>query len=275
MKPARIIRCLPISVAVLGCCVTAGCERSPRLVNVAPPEVSVSRPVEREVTEYFEATGQTVAVEAVEIRARVPGHLTEVNFKEGTEVLQGDVLFQIDPRPFEAELAQAEAELASARAQLKRAEADVARTRALVPKGASSLRDLETGVAAKETAEANIKAAQAHIDQAKLQLEWSRITAPISGRISRANVTAGNLIQLVGTSSDVLTTIVTTAPMYVYFDADEGEMLRQQDAFRKRGLAPRPSDIKSLEIPVWMALATERGFAYEGVLDFLDRKSVV
>jgi RND family efflux transporter MFP subunit len=262
-----------LQVALSAVCIaTLGCRREPEVVAPPPPEVSVSRPVERKVADFFETTGETAAVESVDVRARVSGYLTKVNFEEGSDVKQGDVLFEIDERPFRAELQQAQAELATASAQLKRARAAVARIETLLPRGAASARDYETSIAAKETAEAQIQMAQSHIDKANLQLEWARVTAPINGRIGRARVTVGNLIQLLGTSSDVLTTIVRTDPAYVYFEADEASMLRRQQIAREAGRDPRPQHVKALGVPVWIALATDTTFSHQGLVDFIDNR---
>jgi multidrug efflux system membrane fusion protein len=249
-----------------------GCSSGPEVVSLPPPEVSVSQPIERDVTEYFDTTGRTTAVESVEVRARVPGYLVSVDFREGAAVKQGDLLFQIDPRQYQAAVLQAEGELARWEAELRKGEADVARNRRLLPKGAASEKDLETAIASKETADAQIKSAKARLEEAKLNLEYASITAPISGRVSRANVTVGNLIHLSGATSNVLTTLVSTNPIHVYFDVDEQTMLRYQEAYRQQGADTRAENIKELQIPVEIGLATEEGYPHRGVLDFIDNR---
>jgi multidrug efflux system membrane fusion protein len=260
------------SVALAAALTLAGCSNEPQVVSLPPPEVSVSQPIERDVTEYFETTGRTTAVESVEVRARVSGYLVRVDFEEGANVKQGDLLFQIDPRQYEAAVLQAEGELARWEAELRKAEADVARNKRLLPQGAASEKDLEAAIASKETSQAQIKSAKARLENANLDLEYARITAPISGRVSRATVTVGNLIQLSGTTSNVLTTLVSTDPIYVYFDVDERALLAYQENYRQRGADTRPEHVKELQVPVEIGLATDEAYPYRGVLDFLDNR---
>jgi len=251
--------------------IVASCGGGTDVVTLPPPEVSVSQPVAREVGDYFMTTGQVAAVESVDVRARVSGYLVGVHFVEGAEVTQGDLLFEIDPRPYQATAQQAEANLARWEAERRKAEADVARTQKLLPRGAASERDLEVAIANKETALAEIKAANASIDEANLNLEWSSVVAPISGRVSKANVTAGNLIQLSGASSNVLTSVVSTNPIYVYFDVDEQTVLERQAANRAEGRPSRPDRVKDLDLPVEIALGSG-DFDTRGVLDFIDNQ---
>ncbi len=264
--------CRAAGAAAVLAALLAGCGGAPEVVALPPPEVAVSQPIEREVTDYFETTGHTAAVEEVEVRARVPGYLTRVSFTDGQIVRKGDVLFEIDPRPYQAAVLQAEGEIGRWEAQLRSADADVARTKRLLPKGAASERDLEVAVASKETAEAEIKSARARLETARLDLEYATVVAPIDGRTSRTAVTVGNLIQLSGASSSVLTTLVTIDPIYVYFDIDERTMLRYQANYRERGEDARPEHVRDLEIPVEMGLATDEGFPYRGMLDFVDNR---
>jgi RND family efflux transporter MFP subunit len=257
---------------LLGAAAMLGCQSGPTVVTLPPPEVTVSQPVAREVGDYFVTTGQVAAVESVDVRARVSGYLFGVHFEDGTEVKQGDLLFEIDPRPYQATLEQAEADLARWEAERRKAEADVVRTQKLLPRGAASERDLEVAIAAKETAIASIKAAKASIDQANLNLEWARVIAPISGRVSRASITKGNLIQLSGSSSDVLTTLVSMDPMYVYFDIDEATVLERQAANRAAGRPSRPDRVKDLNLSVEIALGGHGAFEIKGPLDFVDNR---
>src|SRR5438552_9133714 len=195
----------------------AGCKRQPpALAATPPPVVVVSQPVQREITDYYEYTGRTAAKEAVEVRARVSGYLVKVNFQEGAVVKKGDLLFQIDPRPFQAVLEEAKGQVAQLEARLARAEADVARDERLLPKGAASQKDLDTANADRGEARAGIQSARAAVDRAALDLEFTQVTAPISGRISRYLLTEGNLVTM---DSTLLTTIVSIDPMYAYFDA--------------------------------------------------------
>ncbi|HVO22441.1 MAG TPA: efflux RND transporter periplasmic adaptor subunit [Candidatus Margulisiibacteriota bacterium] len=245
------------------------CGGKPELASLPPPEVAVSQPVEQTAIEYFTTTGRTAAIEEVDIRARVGGYLVKVNFQDGRDVKAGDVLFEIDPRPYEAEVMRAEGDVAKWQAQLRKAQADVARNTRLLPKGAASERELETSIAAKESAEAEIKATQARLADAKLNLEFATIVAPIDGRVSRTTVTKGNLIQPAGQmTSAPLTTLVKMDPIYAYFDVDERTLLR----VRERGTVANGGDIRALNVPVEIGLVGETGFPRRGVIDFVDNR---
>jgi RND family efflux transporter MFP subunit len=229
------------------------------------PVVMVSRPVEREITDYAEFTGRTAAVDTVEVRARVSGYLVKVNFQEGAVVKKGDLLLQIDPRPFQAVLDQAKGQVAQWEAKLARAEADVARDERLLPKGAASQKDLDQAVADRGEARAAIQSTRAAVDQATLNLEFTRVTAPISGRISRYLITEGNLVTA---DTTLLTTIVSIDPMYAYFDVDERTVLRVQELIR----TGRARFARDGEVPVALALATDKGFPHQGTINFVDNQ---
>lgn len=235
-----------------------------------PPEVIVSQVVSRDVTDFGEYTGRMDSVETVEVRARVSGYLDEIRFKDGDEVERGAVLFQIDPRPFQASLQNAEGQKAQWEARLVRAKADVDRYKKLVPTGAATQQDLDKAQADVGEATAAIQSAEATIKQANLDLEFSTITARIGGKISRAMITKGNLVRA---DSDLLTTIVSLDPIYVYFDVDERSALQFAE-YRRSSRSPaatRP-DLATLEIPVYIGLANEQGYPHEGVIRFVDNK---
>jgi RND family efflux transporter MFP subunit len=233
----------------------------------------VSQPIERPVGESYETTGRTEAVESVDIRARVSGYLVKVGFRDGTEVKKGDELFLIDPRPYEAEVLRAEGELARWEASLRKAVADVARNQRLLPKGAASEKDLESSIAARDSAEAEIQAARARLQQAKLDLEFTRVTAPIGGQVSRTNVTVGNLIQAASPSeASVLTTLVSLDPVYVYFDIDEHTLLRVREQRIADGQQVGADAIRQTPPPVEIALASDSGYARRGAMDFIDNR---
>jgi len=234
------------------------------MTSVPPPTVTTSQPVERAVIDYDEYTGRTAAVEEVEVRARVSGYLNKVNFKEGSEVHKGDLLFVIDPRPFQTVLDAAMGQVAQWDAKRARAEADVARTQRLLPRGAASQKDLDTAMADLNEARAAIQSGQAAVNRAILDLEFTKVTAPISGRISRTFITEGNLVNADAT---VLTTIVSLQPMYAYFDVDERSMLRYQQ------LARASNQTKARgRAPVSLTLANETIEPQQGVLDFVDNR---
>ena len=258
-----------LAAAVALAAIAAACSNKPELASLPPPEVAVGQPVEQTATEYFTTTGRTAAIEEVDVRARVGGYLVKVNFEDGRDVKAGDVLFEIDPRPYEAEVMRSEGDVAKWQAQLRKAEADVARNRRLLPKGAASERELETSIAAKESAQAEITSAQARLTDAKLNLEFASIVAPIDGRASRTAVTKGNLIQPAGQMSTApLTTLVKMDPIYVYFDVDERTILR----VRERGTAANGGDVRALNVPVEIGLVGETGFPRKGVIDFVDNR---
>ncbi len=251
----------------------SGCgdeEKGRQATAPPPPEVTVSQVVGREITDFAEFTGRTDSAETVDVRARVSGYLTEIHFTDGQEVRKEDLLFLIDPRPFEATLNNAEGQKAQWQAKLARAKADVQRYEQLVPTGAATQQDLDRVIADRGEAVAAIQSADATIASANLDLEFSRITAPISGQISRAIITRGNLVR---GDNDLLTTIVSLDPIYVYFDVSERDLLRLME----RGRSSRPPsgtqpEFRSLRIPIYLGLANEQGYPHEGVVDFADNR---
>jgi len=260
---------------VLGLVTLAGCrqESQPQTAAPPPPEVTIAQVVERAVIDYEVFTGRLESAENVEIRARVRGYLTQVNFTDGDEVKTGTLLFEIDPRPFEAQLSFAEGQKAQWLAKRDKAQSDVSRYESLVPTGAASAQDLDKARAELGEAVAAIQSAEASIAQARLDLEFSKITAPIDGQLGRALITKGNLVQSGAGPDALLTTMVSLEPMYAYFDVDERSMLR----FRERGRATQPEGaaqpaVASLKIPVYLALSNDDGFPFEGVMDFADNR---
>src|SRR5262249_26597917 len=198
-----------------------------------PPKVTVSQPSSREVVEWEEYTGRLEAAESVEVRARVNGYLQSIHFKDGSIVKKGDLLFVIDPRPYQAELERAKAELALATARLERTEKDLARAQKLLQVHAASQEEVDTRVADQRQAQESVQAARAMVNAAQLNVEFTQVRAPISGRISRYFVSIGNLING-GTTvqSTLLTTIVSLDPIYCYFEADERAYLKDMRLLR-------------------------------------------
>ena len=199
-----------------------------------PPQVDVAQVISRKVTEFDEFTGRFEAVERVEIRPRVSGYIASVNFAEGREVHKGEVLFVIDPRPYEADYKHAKAQLDQARSQSVLAKSERERASKLLQAHAISQEEFDTRVAGLEQADANVEAAQAALDTAALNLTFTRVTAPISGRISRALVTEGNLVS---TGQTLLTTLVSLDPIYVRFDGDEQAYLKYTKLARENAQA--------------------------------------
>jgi RND family efflux transporter MFP subunit len=231
--------------------------------------VSVSLPVEREVTDHAEYTGRIAPVDSVEVRSHVWGFLDKVNFKEGVLVKKGDVLFELDPRPYQALLEAAKAKVAQDEAQLTYDEAEYKRNLGLVGSGAVTRSDLDKTAAARDVDKANIAADKAVVVARELDVGYTKVIAPVSGRASRYVVTVGNLIQ----SGDqgggtLLTTIVSVDPMYVYFDADEYTVLRVRQLIREGKI----KSARDVDLPCWLGLANEEGFPYKGVLNFVDNQ---
>ena len=268
------------SVAILMSCgwlAVAGCKKETARAAPPPPPVTVAQPIVREVLDYDEFTGRLAAVEEVEVHARVRGYLTDIGFKDGDEVKKGQMLFQIDPRPFEAQVKIAEGMVEQVKSKRITAQADVARYKELVPQGAAKQQDLDKAIGQLGEAEAGIHSAEADVDRAKLDLEFAKVTAPIVGMISRANVTAGNLIGGTGSPDQVLSTIVRMDPIYVYFDVDQraAQQYLKAAAERRGTSAPsgtQPVKVRDLNIPFHFGLASEDGFPHEGIIDFLDNK---
>jgi len=253
-------------VIALGCAMLGGCQHeTPKLAPTKPPVVMVGQPVTKEVSDYEDFTGRSDAVFSVEVRARVTGYLDKVLFEDGSEVKEGDVLFQIDPRPYEAALAAAEATVVQSEAHGKRLEADHRRASNLFTRGAISREEVDRIAGDYAEASAAVGIARAQRDLAKLNLQFTKVTAPIGGRTSRRLVDPGNLIQADTTS---LTSIVSLDPMYVYFDVDERTMLRIRRLIREGRMKSRTE----AEVPVLVGLSDEEGFPHRGLINFSDNR---
>ena len=247
----------------------SGCGNDATATAQAPaPQVSVASALEREVTEWDEFTGRVEAVESVEVRPRVTGYIESVNFTEGSTVRKGDLLFVIDPRPYRAELSKAEAELARAVARSELAASDAARSKTLVDIKAVSREEYDTRVNASREATANVAAARAAVDAAKLNLEFTRVTSPIAGRVSKAAVTAGNLVTGGSNAATLLTTVVSLDPIYVTFEGDE-QIYLKYTALAQRGERQSSRDAAN---PVLMGLANEDDYPRRGVMVFVDNQ---
>lgn len=250
-----------------------GCSGTmPAAVQPQPPKVTVAKPERRSVVEYVEFPGQTAAVGEVEVRARVSGYIVKIHFEDGQEVKQGDVLFEIDPRPYQLALNRATGELEHAKALVQRAKTNLSRAERLRPSGAVSEDECERAVADLKVQQACIQKAEAALDEAELNLEFTRVVSPIDGRVSRRQVTEGNLIQNGSSASTVLTTVVTVDPVYVYFNIEEPTLLRYEHLGWRAGDQTLFSRIKELKVPVEIGLADEEGFPHAGRLDFVDNQ---
>jgi RND family efflux transporter MFP subunit len=232
------------------------------------PAVTVAPVPRREVTEWDEFTGRLQAVDAVEIRPRVSGYIRRVTFAEGKEVRKGEVLFEIDPRPYEAELARAEAELERARSGADLAAREVERAQRLVDAQAISREEFDTRTSAQAQGGASVRAAEAAVRTARLNLEWTRVRSPIAGRVSRAEVTAGNLVHDGAPDATLLTTVVSLDPIYAYFEGDEQSYLKYA-ALARNGSLPSSRDVRT---PIYLGLSNEQGFPHRGYVDFVDNQ---
>ena len=238
--------------------------RSPADAQTTPApaavEVDVASVLARPVTDWQSYSGRLEAVDRVEIRPQVSGTIVAVHFRNGALVEKGDVLFTIDPRPYQAEVARAEAQLAAAQARVRYTAADLDRARRLVKGDTISHSTMDEKENAAREAAANLKAAEAALEIARLNLEHTRVTAPVSGRVSRAERTVGNLVAS-GVGAEPLTTLVSVAPIYASFDVDEQTYLRH--------IAPVKD---SADIPVQLGLANEEGYPRIGTVEHVDNR---
>ena len=252
----RLLVAAVLAALLIGCARNEAAQPQPALL----PQVTVAAAVSRKVAEFDEFTGRFEAVDRVEVRPRVSGYISSVNFKDGGEVKKGDVLFVIDPRPYAAERDKAQAQLAQARSQLVLAKSERERAGRLLGEHAISQEEYDTRTAGREQAQANVAAAQAALDATALNVEFTRVTAPISGRISRALVTSGNFV---ANGQTLLTTLVSLDPIYVSFDGDEQVYLK----YSKQAQAGQTDAARS---PVRVGLADESDYPHQGVMVFVD-----
>jgi multidrug efflux system membrane fusion protein len=233
--------------------------------NGAPPPVAVSvaKVIEKSVVEWDEFSGRVTAIESVQIRPQVSGTITEIHFQDGQLVNKGDLLFTIDPRPFQAALASAQATLASAQAHLALAETNHQRNTELIATHAIAQSDFDATNDALLEADANVKAAQASVQTAQINLDYTAITAPVTGRVSRAEITVGNLVVGTVAASPILTSIVSVSPVYVEFEVDEQAYLK----YAANGASGNTGIDK---IPVAIGLANETDYPHQGRIHSLD-----
>jgi len=241
----------------------AGCGQAPQEARKDLQAVDVTTPVTGTVTDYEDFTGRLDALKTTDIRAHVSGYIVKAPFKEGEEVHEGDILFEIDSRTFEADYNQAEANLKLAIADSKLQEKNAKRATTLVRSQAMSQEDYETAVATNEKARATVKATEAAKNRAKVYLDYTKVTAPWSGRISRRQVDPGNLVT---SDNTILTTLVTEDSVYAYFDVNERTYL---DLIGTSNGKRSPSE---LGFPVLMRLANEAEFTRPGTIDFIDNR---
>jgi multidrug efflux system membrane fusion protein len=249
-------------IAALAACTKAAAQQAPP----PPPQVTVAPVLQRDVTEWDQFTGRLQAVDSVEIRPRVSGFVSAVRFSEGAMVHRGDVLFQIDARPFQAEVDRLRAELARAHATVDRGNSELARAERLRTEDAISSEERDRRASFAQESAAQVSAVEAALRAAELNLEFTHVTSPIDGRASRAIVTEGNLVSSGPGEPTLLTTVVSLDPVYAYFDADEQIFLKYTAGTNKSG------NRGAIDRHVVMALANDEGFPYQGRLDFIDNQ---
>ncbi|MBM4329090.1 MAG: efflux RND transporter periplasmic adaptor subunit [Deltaproteobacteria bacterium] len=256
------IAVLLITVGFLG---ILGCGRDSHKTGPPAPEVTVTKPVEQEVTRYLEYTGTTAALEFVDVRARVQGWLESIKFVPRSKVKKDELLFVIDPRPFQARVEQAKAVRDANKASLDLAQYELEKAQYLEAKEALSQLKLKEATAKRDAAAAEVEKAKADLDLAKLNLDYCQVRSPINGRVSRNLVDVGNLVG--AEQKTLLTTVVNDDPMYAYFNLSELDVLPLIREFVKDKTAKSVQDELN---PVYMGLADEKGYPHEGHIDFAD-----
>ena len=266
-----MIRINSVHAASLAACaaITLGsCAKSGAPPSAPPPEVSVAPVIEKRVKDWDEFTGRLQAVETVEIRPRVTGYIDKVAFTEGSLVKRGALLFVIDPRPYQAEYDHAAADVKRFKTALDLGRIELVRVQRLRDSGAVSEEELDERKSTVAQAEANVAGAEAALEAASLNLNFTRVTSPIDGRVSRAEVTRGNLVTGGSNGGTLLSSVVSMDPIYLYFDADEQSYLRYTQMARD---GKQPSS-RNAGNPVQVGLANEEGFPHSGTVDFIDNQ---
>ncbi|HEY8649328.1 MAG TPA: efflux RND transporter periplasmic adaptor subunit [Chthoniobacterales bacterium] len=257
-----------IGVAILSILLTAaGCKKK-SAPQQAPLPVNVVTVVEKEVNEWDEFTGRLEAVESVEIRPRVSGYITEIHFEAGAIIKKGDLLYVIDPRPYQADFDRAAAEFERAQAQLKLSQIELDRAKELRAKNTISASEFDQKAATYQGSSAAARSAEAAKNSAALNLEFTQIKSPIDGRVSDARITLGNLVQPGAGPESVLTTVVSVDPIYAKIDADENAVLK----YVKLSSEGKRVSARTKKIPAFVELGNETDFPHEGDIDFVDNR---
>ena len=251
------------SLAILSAGLLAACGQSNTYQPPPPPKVTVAKPVEQKITRFFEATGNTAAVNSANLVARVQGFLTEIKYSDGQAVKRGDHLFTIEPEPYQLRLQQAQAAESAAQATVTQTQADYERQQDLVQRQAASKAAYDTSLANRDNAKAKLLQAQADTKQAQINLDYTRVIAPFDGIVTARQVSIG---ELVGTGGQqVLATIVQLDPIYVNFNASERDVLRVRDMLNRRN--QKGTDLLGTEVDV--GLQTDQGYPHKGKLDYI------
>ncbi|CAB3757409.1 efflux RND transporter periplasmic adaptor subunit [Paraburkholderia humisilvae] len=264
LKRSRLALAAAAVVVIAGLGTLGAMRVDARSESAAAPapltEVDVAAVVQKTITDWQSYSGRLEAIDKVDIRPQVPGTIVAVNFKDGALVKKGDVLFVIDPRPYQAEVDRAAAQVAAAQAQRLYAQTDWERAQRLIGDNAIAKRDYEEKQNAARSADANVKAAQAALEAAQINLGYTKVSAPVSGRVSRAEITLGNVVSA-GAGAPALTTLVSVSPIYASFDADEQTYLQYISQVKNSG-----------KVPVELGLANETGYSRSGVIDSVDNR---
>ena len=255
-----------VAVSLLLVWIIAGCGRGGEYVEPPPPKVTVAQPLEQEVTDYLEFTGTTRAFKEAEVRARVSGYLESMHFTPGTMVEKGDLLFVIDPREYEAQVHAAEAELESAKAQLQRARIELDRAQRLFEQKAGAEVEVVKWRGERGVVAAAVARAKAKLERARLDLSYTEVTAPISGRVGRSLVSVGNLVG--ADENTLLTTLVQYDPIWAYFSLNERQLLRLMRQALKRQTNPEVNQEE--QSVIHLGLADEDGYPHAGQVDYVD-----
>lgn len=264
-RPLQLATLTAVSLAVVAC----STNEAATLNQPVLPQVTVAEVLSRPITDFDQFTGRIAPVEHVELRPRVSGYIAAVNFTEGREVRKGQLLFTIDPRPYAAELKRAEAELAQAKTAQVLAKSENERATKLLDAHAISREEFDTRVAGNEQAASSVLAAEAAVDTAALNLSFTRVEAPISGLVGKAEITTGNSVTA---GQTVLTSLVSIDPVYVEFDGDEQAYLKYNALARNGQNKDTNANSRDGGSPIWVGLADEAGHPHQGRLVFLDNQ---
>jgi RND family efflux transporter MFP subunit len=256
-----------ILLSMLSLLALEGCSKAPPPTQ-GPPDVTVAKVISKRIKDWDEYTGRFQAIDTVEVRPRVSGYVDQRLFHEGQFVKKDDVLLIIDPRPYQADYDRAKAGLELSKSQRELAKLEAARVQKLKDSGAVSREELDERLSTLNQQEASVAAAKAALDNAALQLSFTKVRAPVDGRVSREEVTRGNLVTGGNNGGTLLTTIVSVDPIYVYFEGDENAYLHYNQLARE-GERPSSRDVRN---PVRVGLANEEGFPHEGYMDFVDNQ---
>jgi multidrug efflux system membrane fusion protein len=256
--------CLGLSIVLL---TEIGCRKASAPQQAALP-VNVVTVIEKEVNEWDEFTGRLEAVESVDVRPRVSGYITEIHFEAGAIIKKGDLLYVIDPRPYQADFDRAAAELERMQAQQKLSQIELDRAKELRAKNTISASEFDQKAATYQGASAAASAAEAAKNSAALNLEFTQIKSPIDGRVSDARITLGNLVQPGAGPESVLTTVVSVDPIYAKVDADENAVLK----YVKLGEEGKRVSARTAKIAAWVELGNETDFPHQGTVDFVDNR---